>query len=163
VDQPSRADVILVLAGETDHRPERGLDLLRRGYAQRLVLDVPRGKIYRWDEPELAQEYVSTLPQASVISVCAINGLSTKEETRDAGGCLAQWRPRSVLLVTSDYHTRRAFSVFRHQLPQYRFSMAAAYDPQEFGVRWWQHREWAKVNFYEWGRFIWWEAVDRWK
>jgi hypothetical protein len=30
-------------------------------------------------------------------------------------------------------------------------------------VQWWQHREWAKVNFEEWSKLIWWELVDRWR
>src|SRR6266567_84341 len=47
IDDPQRADVILVLAGETDRRPSRGLDLLSRGYAPKLLMDVPSGaKIY---------------------------------------------------------------------------------------------------------------------
>ena len=43
------------------------------------------------------------------------------------------------------------------------FSVAAAHDPREFGVNWWQHREWAKTNFNEWMKLVWWEAVDRWR
>jgi hypothetical protein len=41
--------------------------------------------------------------------------------------------------------------------------VAAAYDPNEFGVQWWRHRQWAKVDFDEWLRLIWWELVDRWR
>ena len=33
VDDPQPADVIVVLAGETDHRPERALELLAQGSA----------------------------------------------------------------------------------------------------------------------------------
>ena len=42
VDAPSRSDAILVLAGETDRRPQRALELLSQGYGRRVVLDVPR-------------------------------------------------------------------------------------------------------------------------
>ena len=41
VDAPRPSDVILVLAGETDRRPERALQLLAQGYGRRVVLDVP--------------------------------------------------------------------------------------------------------------------------
>jgi len=64
--------------------------------------------------------------------------------------------------VTSDYHTRRALSVFRKEVPGYSYSVAAASDPVQFGARWWQHRQWAKNNTDEWMRLLWWELVDRW-
>jgi uncharacterized SAM-binding protein YcdF (DUF218 family) len=64
--------------------------------------------------------------------------------------------------VTSDYHTRRARSIFQHQLKGYQIFVTPAYDPQQFGATWWQQRQWAKMNFNEWLRLMWWEAVDRW-
>jgi len=41
VDEPEKSDAILVLAGETYNRPMLALDLLERGYAPRIVMDVP--------------------------------------------------------------------------------------------------------------------------
>lgn len=41
VDSPQPSDVIVVLAGETDSRPARALELLDQGYARRLLIDVP--------------------------------------------------------------------------------------------------------------------------
>lgn len=163
VNQPRKADVIMIIAGETDRRPARGLELLEQGYAPRMILNVPAGaKVYQWTQPELAQRYVEGLPQAPAIIICPIYGLSTRAEALDAARCL-QDVGRRVLLVTSDYHTRRALSTFERELPSHEYSVAAAYDPQEFGVQWWRRREWAKVNFDEWLRLLWWEAVDRWR
>lgn len=163
VDERKKSDVILVLAGETDRRPARALELLDAGYGRRLILDVPaEARIYQWTQPEIAQKYIEALPQAEHIAICPTYGLSTKAEARDTERCLARAGARSVLLVTSDYHTRRALSTFRQEVPGYQFSVAAAYDPREFGSAWWQHRQWAKVNFDEWLRLLWWEAVDRW-
>jgi hypothetical protein len=163
VDQPRKSDVIVVLAGETDKRPARALQLLDQGYAGRLILDVPNDKIYQWTLPEIAQRYVEGLPEAGAITICPIYGLSTKEETRDVARCLAAVGGRNVLLVTSDYHTRRALSIFQRELSGHGFSVAAAYDSGEFGEQWWRHRQWAKVNLYEWMRLVWWEVVDRWR
>jgi len=163
VNQPRKSDVIVVLAGETDRRPTRGLELLEQGYASRLILDVPaEAKIYQWNQLEIAQKYVEGLPQAGSIMVCPVYGLSTKDEAKDVARCLKGVSARSVLLVTSDFHTRRAFSIFGQILPG-DYSVAAAFDDREFGVRWWQHREWAKVNFVEWSKLLWWELVDRWR
>jgi len=163
VDLPRRSDVILVLAGETNRRPARAFELLDSGYASHLILDVPAdAKIYQWTEPELAERYVQGVPESKAITVCPIHGLSTKEEAFEAGHCLEGLGARRILLVTSDFHTRRALKIFSRELPSYDYSVAAAYDPREFGIKWWRHREWAKTNLYEWMRLAWWELVDRW-
>ncbi len=164
VNDPEHADVILVLAGETQFRPQRGIELLQAGYAPRLVLDVStQERVFNSSLPELAQRWISSLPQAQQMSVCPIAGLSTKEESHEAAQCIAPFHPHNVLIVTSDFHTRRAASIFEHEIPGDHFSVAAAYNPTEFGTAWWQHREWAKTAFYEWIRLLWWEGVDRWR
>jgi len=164
INRPQHADAIVVLAGETDRRPALGLQLLQRGYAPRMVVDVPAtGKIYQWNMLQLAQQYVHELPQAQAVIICPIYGLSTKAEAQDVSQCLKNLGVHSVLVVTSDYHTRRALSTFCHELPGMPISVAAATDPQQFGGSWWQHRQWAKLNFDEWLRLVWWQAVDRWR
>jgi len=164
VNQPQKSDVIVVLAGETERRPERGLELLREGLAPRLVLNVPaQARIYHWDQLELAQSYVQGLPDAAVVSVCPIYARSTKGEAQDVSRCLDLMHVRSVLLVTSDFHTRRTLSTFKRMIPQHQFSVAAAFDDREFGTNWWQRRQWSKVNFDEWLKLMWWELVERWR
>jgi len=163
VNDPQHADVIVVLAGEANQRPARGLELLSQGYAPRMVLDVPAEAMFFGEaELDLARSYVQKLPQRDSISVCPIHGLSTKAESYDVMGCLANSGVHSVLLVTSDYHTRRARSTFQHRFQGYRISVAAATDPIQFGRDWWRNRQWAKLNFDEWLRLVWWEGVDRW-
>jgi hypothetical protein len=164
VDAPQRSDVILVLAGETDRRPELALKLLAQGYGRRIVLDVPaETKIYEFTQLQLADKYVRDLPQAASVSVCPIEGLSTKDESKDAERCIAHEGGKSVLIVTSDFHTRRALNVFRTEIPGHEYSVAAARDETQFGVRWWTHRQWAKTFVNEWLRLIWWKVVDQWK
>jgi uncharacterized SAM-binding protein YcdF (DUF218 family) len=163
IDHPQKANAIIVLAGETDARPKLGLKLLDNAYAPVMVLDVPsEQRVFQWTAPDLAQRWVDSLREAPKVRICPIYGLSTKAEAHDAAACLQKEAAKNVLIVTSDYHTRRALSTFRHELPQFRFSVAAAESGQEFGAKWWQHREWAKTTLYEWMRLIWWELVDRW-
>ncbi len=164
VNHPQRAEVIIVLAGETDHRPSRGLELLSQNYAPRVLLDVPvAAKIYGLSLSDIAQDYVQRLPQKNLVNICPIAGLSTKAEAQDVALCLNQLKVHSLLLVTSDYHTRRALSAFQHELPGYEIHIASASDLQQFGSSWWKHRQWAKTNFEEWLRLAWWEAIDRWR
>ncbi len=164
VDKPLRSDVILVLAGETDRRPARALELLDAGYARRVIIDVPAAaSIYGFTNIDLANKYVQRLPQSAAVEICPIEGLSTKDEALDAEKCLARGRGNRVLIVTSDFHTRRALSIFRRELRGTDFSAAAAYDDTQFGPRWWTHRQWAKTCVDEWLRLVWWTAVDRWR
>jgi len=164
VDAPEPSDVILVLAGETEHRPARALELLSQGYGRRVVIDVPAGaKTFGFSEVQLAAKYVQELPQAASVRVCAIAGLSTRDESHDAERCLAQEEGSRILIVTSEFHTRRALSIFRHEVRGKKFSVAAARDDRQFGTRWWAHRQWAKTCFEEWLRMMWWTAIDRWR
>lgn len=164
VDAPQKSDVILVLAGETDRRPARALELLHQGYAPRVLLDVPSAeKVYDTTLLEITQHYISRLPDAEKVGVCPIAGLSTRDEARDVGNCLRQIPGSRVLIVTSDYHTRRALSILRHNIKGKSFSVAAAPDATQFGAHWWTHRQWAKVCIDEWLRLLWWEGVERWQ
>ena len=164
VDAPERSDVIVVLAGETDRRPARGLQLLDEGYGRRVFLDVPAGvEIFGFEEQQLATKYAQDRPEAASVRVCPIFGLSTRDESHDAAKCLAEVVGTRILIVTSDFHTRRALSIFRHEVHGKTFSVAAAHDDKQFGTRWWKHRQWAKTCLDEWLRLLWWNAVDQWR
>ena len=90
VDDPEPSDVILVLAGETDHRPARALQLLDQGYGRRVLMDVPAAaRIYEFTQIELAEKYIQDLPEAASMRICPIEGLSTRDESHDVEKCLA--------------------------------------------------------------------------
>ncbi|MGP0021529.1 MAG: YdcF family protein [Candidatus Sulfotelmatobacter sp.] len=164
VDAPQPSDVILVLAGETDRRPARALQLLEQGYGRRVVIDVPAdATIYGSTELQLAEKYVQGLPQTSSIRICPIQGLSTRDESHDAEKCLAGESGNRILIVTSEFHTRRALSIFRHEVRGKSFSVAVARDETQFGTRWWAHRQWAKTCLDEWLKLVWWTVLERWQ
>jgi hypothetical protein len=164
VDAPQPSDVIVVLAGETDRRPARALQLLDQGYGHRVLLDVPAAaRVYEFTQVQLAEKYVQDLPQAASVRICPIKGMSTRDESHDVGKCLAEEKGARILLVTSDFHTRRSLSIFRHELQGKSFSVAAARDDTQFGIHWWTHRQWAKTCLDEWLRLFWWSVVERWR
>ena len=164
VDAPQPSDVILVLAGETDRRPERALELLHQGYGRRVVIDVPAAaRVYEFTQVKLAEEYIRSLPHGESVRICPILGLSTREESHDAEKCLAGELGSRILIVTSDYHTRRSLSIFRHEVHGKSFSATAVRDDIQFGDRWWTKRQWAKTCLDEWLRLVWWNGVERWQ
>jgi len=164
VDEPEKSDAIVVLAGETKVRPARALELLRQGMALRVFMNAEtRDLIYDQQLVDIAQKYVNGLPEANRVSVCPIVGFSTNAEADDVSRCLQPLGAHRVLIVTSEFHTRRALMIFRHRLPQYQINVAAARNPAQFGEAWWTNREWAKVTLDEWLKMLWFEAVDRWR
>jgi uncharacterized SAM-binding protein YcdF (DUF218 family) len=164
VNDLQHADIIVVLAGETSQRPARGMELLAAGHAPKMQLNVPaEAIIYDRRQIQIAEDYVQASPYRQSIQICPIYGLSTKTEAQDSDHCLQNSGAHRLLLVTSDYHTRRARSIFRRELKGDEIFVTPASDPQQFGTAWWNHRQWAKLNFDEWLRLMWWELVDRWR
>jgi len=163
VNDLQRADVIVVLAGETNRRAAVGLQLLSQDYAPKMILDVPANDvIYDQKLMDIAHAFIQKSPLRQSVEICPIIGLSTKAEADDVARCLTQTKGRRILVVTSDYHTRRARSIFQHQLRGYQIFVTPASDATQFGASWLKHRQWAKLNFDEWVRLMWWELVDRW-
>src|SRR5262245_27506797 len=77
VNDPRPADLIVVLAGDTDRRPARGLELARAGKAPELLLDVPASAmVFNVPVVAIAQDYVNALPEHDRIHICPIFGLS---------------------------------------------------------------------------------------
>jgi uncharacterized SAM-binding protein YcdF (DUF218 family) len=164
VNAPEHADVIVVLGGgNNDLRYWSGVDLMHQGWAPRLVLDVfAKGVTFGNVDVDLAREFVRrTTPGQSTICPLTIN--STYGEAEHIANCLQDTDVKSILVVTSDYHTRRALTILQKRLPQYHISIYAAPDPYFFGEKWWQTREWAKTTLGEWQRYVWWLCVDRWR
>lgn len=167
VENLQRSDAILVLAGDVnDKRYDRGIELLRRGYGQQMFLDASEDfTVYGHSYADWARRFVSENPVdlRTRVQVCPIREDSTASETKYVEKCLSNVPAGArVLLVSSDYHTRRALSVFAARLPSYQWSAAAATDSSQFGTRWWQHREWAKTVVREWQKLLWWELIERW-
>ena len=168
VNHPEKSDAIVVLGGAAaDARYWHGLELLRAGYGQHLLLDANTGITYGHSFAELASDLVARTagPNVAQVSVCPINGDSTKDEAVQVNDCLQHLQPppRSVLVVTDDYHTRRALSIFRNRLPQYHWSAAATRNEFLYGQPWWKNREWAKTYLTEVQKTLYWELWDRWR
>jgi uncharacterized SAM-binding protein YcdF (DUF218 family) len=136
---------------------------MQAGYAPRLLLEVLEfHHTHGLRDMELAEDFVNrTTPGQSTI--CPISPTTIYDEPRFLARCLEGKGVKSVLLVTSDYHSRLELSIMRKKLPQYRFSVYASQEPFSFGERWWSNREWAKNTLGEWQGYLWWVLVERWR
>ncbi len=164
LDAPERADVLLVLGGGDDmSRLGHAVVLHRQGYAGRILLDADiTREIYGRTEVDLVSDFLHRTNQDAV-EICPTVGHSTYDEAADVQRCMQRLHASSALIVTSDFHTRRAIAIFRKRLPQYHWSVAAASSPYHYAEQYWKYRAWAKTVLDEWEKYLWWKLVDEWR
>lgn len=150
-DPPQKADIAFVLAGDSwGHRVITAAELVRRGYTSQVLVSGPSGN-YGLHECELAIPFaVRTGYPESYFLHFENDARSTRDERQAA---LEEFRRRgvhSLLLVTSNFHTRRAGQIFRSAAPDLKITVVAA--PDEFFEpgAWWTNREGRKIFVIEW-------------
>jgi uncharacterized SAM-binding protein YcdF (DUF218 family) len=79
---------------------------------------------------------------------------STKQEAQVIIVELRRLGARSFLLVTSDYHTRRAGGYFRKVADGLSMRVIAAPDETFRWNSWWRNREGQKIFYMEWSKTI---------
>jgi uncharacterized SAM-binding protein YcdF (DUF218 family) len=148
---PVKSDVAVVLAGDSrGRRIVRAGELVRQGLAPVALVSGPM-EMYGVNEAALAIQFAQTrgFPPEYFESL-QIRALSTLEEARAIAPELRRRKVQSVLLVTSNYHTRRAAEIFRRELGNdVRFTAVAAADKYFAPGTWWHNREGQKTVFFE--------------
>ena len=154
-EAPCKADVIVVLAGDAwGYRVLKAGELARAGWAP-LVLVSGAGTYYGLNEGEIAIQYAvqKGYPAGDFCNLPS-PARSTAEEAQYV---VAEMRRRGVhrfLLVTSDFHTRRASAVYRHAAPDLPFCVVASADHDFSPDSWWHTREGRKMAFLEWCKTV---------
>jgi uncharacterized SAM-binding protein YcdF (DUF218 family) len=141
----------LVLAGDGEgNRILTAAQLARQGYISQVLVSGPSG-IYGLYECDLAIPFaVKAGYPASYFLHFENNARSTQEEARDAVARLRQLGAHKILVVTSDYHTRRAGKIYRTAAPDLQFVVVAAPDTSFTAAGWWHNRQGEKIAFNEW-------------
>ncbi len=148
---PVKADLAYVLAGDGyGHRIFKAGDLVREGYAPEALVGGPAGT-YGFHECDLAIPFAvkAGYPESYFIRL-PMEAHSTREEALVA---VAEFRRRGVkrvLLVTSNYHTRRTGGLFRATAPDIDFIVVGAPDEHFTAQGWWRDREAEKTFVIEW-------------
>ncbi len=152
---PERAQAISVLGGDLrGNRILKAAALAKQGFAP-WVLVSGAGALYGQHESDLA------------VAFAVGKGLDEKlfvklrypaESTRDeAHAIVAELRRRQVtsfLVVTSNFHTRRAAEVFREQAGGMHFRMIGCPDLYFTPGGWWKSREGEKTFVNEWAKTV---------
>jgi uncharacterized SAM-binding protein YcdF (DUF218 family) len=150
-EAPTRADIVVVLAGdEYGFRVLKAAELVRDGYAPRVLVSGPVC-CYGAYESDLAIAFAVRHGYPAGWFIPLPNQTSS---TREEAQCVVQeLRRRNIhrfLVVTSNYHTARAARVYRRLAPPDSFRMVAAPDRYFIADGWWRDRHSQKLFALEW-------------
>ncbi len=170
---PRKVDVIVVLNGRDTERSLAAVDLFNQGYANLIIM--ARGakqpgsdefwkRAVNFDGRVFFQRAIEAMgvPQKSFQFIG--NGvLSTSDEAFAARGFLKKNGYKSILLVTSKWHSKRAYLTFKSALKKDGIEVViqpSGYDTFKPDA-WWKNRDDAELVFDEYVRLIYYILTSR--
>jgi uncharacterized SAM-binding protein YcdF (DUF218 family) len=156
-DAPESSDVIIVLSGDNYDavRAARAAALFRAGMAPHVVATGRSLRSYATTTDLMKRDLVDHGVPAAAIIPLTHRADDTREEAVAVSEFVHTHGWKKILLVTSNYHTRRSEYIYERILPpgtQLRVISAPdiEYDPQS----WWRTREGLKIFFHEAGGYL---------
>jgi len=163
--QPAHVDAAVVLQGSIAAEKARlagAIHLLQQGVADRILPSVPKESYWGQSIPPVARAYLERNYGSDVaarVDFCetgeAVN--STAQEAQALNACIREHRWQSIVVVSSNYHTRRAGIIWR-RMTAHDASLHLAVegvDDPEFRQPWWRQRQSAKVFVMEAAKLGW--------
>lgn len=162
---PEHFDAAIVLQGSVAAEKARvagAMGLLRSGRASLALLSVPRESYWGQSIPPVARFYLERTYGADLAALTDFCELgedvdSTMQEAQALTPCIQEHHWQSIVIVTSNYHTRRARRIWRrviHSEPNIHIWIDGVADP-EFQQPWWRHRQSAKIWVLETTKLVW--------
>jgi uncharacterized SAM-binding protein YcdF (DUF218 family) len=151
-ETPANSDAIVVL-GDDNYRGDRAAraaEMFKSHWAPRVIASGPYLRPYA-SIPQLeAHDLANDGVPASAIVVFAHHAQNTKDEALALSSLVAAHGWRRILLVTSNYHTRRSEYIFERTLPTGdSLTVVAAPDFEYDPDNWWNTRQGQKLFFHE--------------
>ncbi len=155
-DSLRHADAILMMSGDYDVRPEEVARIYKLGYAPRVVLvrekDSPAmrlGVVPNTSDAAVAVMRHLGVPQSAIQLLHFPGGASS---TDDESRAFREWaynaRPRTVIAVTSAFHSRRSRWLLRRQLARLNVTVLMDGVPDwEFDEHNWWHDKRGLVSY----------------
>ena len=138
------ADAIIVLSDDNFYadRVTRAAELMRDGKAPLVVASGRRLRPYAGIAELMQHDLIERGVPKEKIIVFPHDADSTREEAEALTNFVAEKKWSTVLLVTSNYHTRRARYVFRKVFPaNVQLAVASARDGDFDPQQWWEKRK----------------------
>jgi len=154
-DPPQKADAALVLAGDGwGYRILSAAQLARDGYIPKVLVSGPDGA-YGLHECDLAIPFAvkQGYPESYFVHM-EHSGRSTREEAQAILPEIRRMGIKRMIIVTSNFHTRRARTIFQKLAPDLTVLMVAAPDKYFTADGWWRNREGQKTFLVEWEKTV---------
>jgi uncharacterized SAM-binding protein YcdF (DUF218 family) len=163
---PDHAQGAVVLQGSVLGEMARvagAVRLLRQGTVSQVLLSVPEESYWGQSVPDAARSYLeknygSEIAGRFVFCETGPDVDSTEQEAEALIACIRQRGWQSIVVVTSNYHTRRAGWIWRKLTrsvqPPMNLSMEGVPDPEFQPQGWWRKRLYAKTWFYEFTKLV---------
>lgn len=148
---PTYGNVLVVLGGGLEDRARYGAQLFCDGLASSVIVTGAGDCI-------ISRDYLTTggVPPENIRLEC--DSRSTRENALHTAPILREMGARRVVLVTTWYHGRRAFTTFRDAVPEMELSILCTRPhlvedrrPTFYSARW-VFREYVKLGWY-WMRY----------
>ena len=133
----------------------RAAQLAQAGYAPVVLVDAPQSLLAKESEVTIPYAEKHGFADSLFRPIPLPSGMnSTRAEAGYVGAHLKASGIRSILLVTSNYHTHRAAYLFRKENPWLKVDAVPAPDPSFDSNSWWTQREWQKTFLLEWMKTV---------
>jgi uncharacterized SAM-binding protein YcdF (DUF218 family) len=129
-------------------------ELIKEGYAPHALISGPDGSYGNY-ECDLAISYAvrAGFPESFFIPL-PHHGRSTEEEAQVVVAKLREMGVKRIILVTSNFHTRRAGKIFHRAAPDLEIHVVSSPDRFFKPDSWWHDREARKIFLLEWTKTI---------
>ncbi len=156
-EPPETSDVIVVLSGDNydAERATRAASLFKSGMAPRVVATGRALRSYATTTDLMKRDLIEHgVPETAIVPFT-----HKADDTRDEAAVVSEFVAshgwKKILLVTSNYHTRRSQYIYEHILPSNDQLLTVAapdsdYDPNY----WWKTRTGVKIFFHEFGGYL---------
>ncbi len=156
-DELKPADVIVVLAGEDTERVEYGVKLFKEGWARKDSIIMSGGPaVWKYTWSSLMKEHAVHLGVPAKAIILQDKSRTTEEDLKYTKEILQKHGFKSLLLVTSPYHSKRAYIIFRKGLDKDITIISAPAEDSWFRFdEWWKRRRERSFVLNEYSKFIW--------
>ncbi len=136
-------------------RITKAAQLAQAGYVPYILVDGPSSLIGHESDMTITYAEQKGYPAYLFRPVWLPPGVnSTTAEAKYVGGILKENGVKKILLVTSNFHTRRAARDFRQANPWLKVVAVAAPDRDFSPGGWWKNREGQKTFLLEWTKTV---------
>lgn len=156
-DDLKPADVIVVLAGEDKERVEYGAYLLREEWARKDRIIMAGGPlVWKYSWASLMKEHAEYLGIPGKSILLEDKSRNTEEDAKYTKEIIEKYKYKSLILVTSPYHSKRAFTIFQKVMGKDIKVISVPVENSWFKFEdWWKRRRDRSMVFNEYSKFLW--------